>query len=436
LAKVTALIRPLANQDRAMPLTLSTIVPSAQTLKNQLWLTLTAALLLAALYKLFEPLWLWPFGWQPMPALLTDAGTEKLYQLRWRKPADAARILMQQAQQQTGAPAVSIAVGIKGELVWAYAIGYADVANKTAVSLDSRFRIGSTAKAVTAMAAGTLLQQGKLDLDAPVQHYVPDFPTKPYPITTRHVMSHMAGIRNYQLCLCFPVWENLSTSAFSDLRASLKMFEDDDLLFAPGSAFSYTSYGYTITGAVIEGASGQNFLNYLDQAVLQPLGMQHTVADQLEQAMPERVQFYNVEGSQYKLAWPVDSSNKWPSGGLVSTPQDLVRLGNAVLSGRLLDTATMATLLTPQKLDNGEVNPQSYALGWRHSPDWKVLDQSRETHAYHHGGLATGSTSVFILYPEFGLSLSLMMNKGTEDYGELRQHADIIADTFIRALLN
>jgi serine beta-lactamase-like protein LACTB, mitochondrial len=384
-------------------------------------------------YKMFEPLFRAPFGWQTLPDLSQPVGEQQLNDTSWQITATRAHALLHQAQQQNEMPAISIAVGIDGKLIWADAIGYADLANQQAVTLQSRFRIGSTSKAVTAVAVGSLLQQGKLDLDAPIQRYIPDYPYRGQPISTRQVMSHMAGVRHYALCWCFPVWEPLNTRHYSNLRDSLRPLENESLLFAPGSAFTYTSHGYNITGAVIEGASGQDFLSYLDTAVLQPLALSNTGADHADRDLPTRVRFYDIRSGQYKPSFAVDNSNKWPSGGLLSTPSDLVSLGNALLFDRLLTPAVKQQLFTPQQLNNGEVNPQNYALGWRHDAGWKLLDGRLITSAVHHGGTANGSSSWFVLYPEIGLTLSIMTNRSYDNVRSLITLGDAIAGEFIVA---
>ena len=136
-------------------------------------------------------------------------------------------------------------------------------------------------KAVTAVAAGTLIAPGKLDIDRPIQDYVPGYPRQRWPVTLGQVMSHRAGIRDYGLCACFPVWEHESRRHFADVNAEVAIVSTSPLLFQPGTDFSYTSLGYNLTGAAIEHASGQPFGVYVDKAVLAPLGMHHTRLDAL-----------------------------------------------------------------------------------------------------------------------------------------------------------
>src|SRR5262245_27751444 len=95
-------------------------------------------------------------------------------------------------------PGIQVAIAVDGNLVWSQGFGYADLARKIPVTNESQFRVGSVSKALTAAAVGLLYERGVLDLDAPVQRYVPTFPDKGYPITTRQLAGHLAGIRHYR----------------------------------------------------------------------------------------------------------------------------------------------------------------------------------------------------------------------------------------------
>jgi serine beta-lactamase-like protein LACTB, mitochondrial len=97
-----------------------------------------------------------------------------------------------------GIPGVSVAVAKDGVIVWSEGFGFADLEQRVPVWPSTRFRIGSVSKPLTADAVALLYQQGRLDLDAPVQRYVPSFPDKGYPITTREVAGHLAGIWHYK----------------------------------------------------------------------------------------------------------------------------------------------------------------------------------------------------------------------------------------------
>ncbi len=385
---------------------------------------LVAAIPLA--FKLFEPVFTHESGWSALP--VTMPLTEQVQgDARMAPAAVGARAALVDAHRTLDAPAMSAAVAIDGQLVWRAVTGLADVEQRHAANHDTRFRIGSTSKAVTAVALGTLIDQGKIDVDRPIQAYVKRFPTKQWPVTLAQVMSHRAGIRDYGLCLCFPVWEHLNRRHFVSVDDAVSLVADDPLAFRPGSDFRYTSLGYNLTGTAIETASGQRFDRYLDSAVFMPLGMTRSAVGETNDTS---IGFYETRNGTFKRAFTVDNSIRQPSGGMMSTPTDMVRLGNAMLDDRLLSLATRNLLLTVPAGGGGTPGARMYALGWRNS-EWHLFDGRVTTRAYHHAGTAVGSTSVLIVLPEHRMVISIMMNKGVDSADGLFAAADRILEAFI-----
>lgn len=380
-------------------------------------------------YKLFEPVFVYRSGWQPLPDKARVLWTGEP---EWKAQGEKASDILHEGRASIGAPAVSAAVSIDGKLAWAGVTGLADVESGQQAGLGTRFRLGSTSKAVTAVAVGTLIDKGRIDINKPIQAYVSDYP---HPVTTAQVMSHRAGIRDYGMCLCFPVWEHQNTRHFSDIKSEVALVANSPLLFKPGTDFKYTSLGYNLAGAAIEGASGAGYDVYLSEAVFKPLGMDESGLDSVPGAEKDNSGFYETEGGpkvwQYKRAYPVDNSIRWPSGGLVSTPSDMVKLGQAMLDDRLLSEKTRKLLVTvPDNLPSG--GAKIYALGWRRG-EWTIHDGKIRLDSYHHAGTAVGSTSVFVVFPEKRMVVSVMMNKGGSNVDDLAALADRIIEAFIPA---
>ncbi len=381
------------------------------------------------IFKLFEPVFVYRLDWSALPDGEYPAQTE-LANPQYVEQARAAQAALEAARAELQAPALSAAVSINGELVWRSVVGYADVETLRPADFNTRFRLGSTSKAVTAVAAGTLLDQQRLDLDAPIQTYVARFPAQRWPVTLRQVMSHRAGLRDYGMCFCFPAWEHLNQRRFANVDAEVDLIARSPLLFEPDTSFAYTSLGYNLTGAAIEGASGEAFGAYLQGAVFTPLGMTHSGLDSAVGAETDRAAFYEVESGNYKRAFPVDNSIRWPSGGILSTPSDMARLGAAMLDDRLLSAATRATLVTVPEGGRDARGGSIYALGWR-TGEWTLYDGALSTIAHHHAGTAVGSSSVFVVFPEYGMVISLMMNKGGTNVDGLALATDQVAQAFI-----
>ncbi len=254
--------------------------------------------------------------------------------------ADEAEVVGSKFVEDLGLSGLAISVGRHDEIVWSKGFGLADVEQQVPVSpAKTRFRVGSVSKPMTALAVAQLHEQGKLDLDAPVQRYVPYFPEKTKgPLTTRQLAGHLAGIRTYA------EGEYYSTRSYNSVEEAVSIFKDDPLEFVPGSAYRYTSYGYNLISAVIEGASKQDFLDYMSEHVFVPAGMSQTLADHVVPIIENRARPYDIENGELVNAPWVDNSVKWAGGGFLSTSEDLVRFGLLHLSTELLRSESIDLL--------------------------------------------------------------------------------------------
>ena len=200
--------------------------------------------------------------------------------LRFPDVVREAQALVQQDQATKGYPGIAVAVSVDGQTVWSEGFGYADLEHRLPMTPSIKFRVGSVAKPMTAAAVVTLYEEGRLDLDVPIQQYVPTFPEKSHPITARQLGGHLAGIRHYEGD------ENFIRDPYATVVDSLAIFKDDPLLHDPGSAYSYSSYGFNLLSAVVEGASGHDFLTYMRDVVFRPLGMNEVLPTAKEDPHP------------------------------------------------------------------------------------------------------------------------------------------------------
>lgn len=300
-------------------------------------------------------------------------------------------------------PGLSVAVAVDGKMVWSEGFGYADLAQKKPVSPSTRFRIGSISKPLAAAGLMLLVERGRLDLDAPVQTYVPDFPDKGAPITTRLLAGHLSGIRHYR------GREIFSNRPYASVRAGLEIFAHDPLEAPPGTKYIYSTYGWSVIGAVMEAAAGEEFTAYLDASVIRPLGLTHTRPDRAGIADADRTQFYESDSAgRFVTAPAVDSSYKWAGGGYLSTPEDLVRFGSAHLQPGFLKKETLAQLFTSQKTSAGK--PTHYGLGW------SLLTDAHGHQLFLHTGGSVGGTSVLLLHPDSKTVVALVCNHGKSPF--------------------
>lgn len=330
-------------------------------------------------------------------------------------------------RDQKRIPGLSVAVGRDGQVLWAEAFGVTDLAAQTPVTRDSVFPLGSTSKALTSLALGVLLDEGKIALDAPVQRWVPTFPVKPEGgITPRLLASHQAGLRDYDHAA--GEYDNLRE--FTSVAAAVDVFRDDPLVFPPGTRHGYSAYHFVLLSAALEGAAGQDFLTLVRERVTAPLGLDSTGPNLRAAPHPRLVSGY--QPGMFGLPTPaprLDVSNKWAAGGFVSTPTEMVRLGLAVLAGKVVSPRVLAELTTVQKLADGRDSGSIYALGWR-SGVWKD-SRGVEHRVFHHGGVANGGLSFFVLFPDAGLAVSLLGNFRFEPFGDFAAAAYRVAEHFL-----
>lgn len=293
-------------------------------------------------------------------------------------------------------PGLAVAIAKDGRLVYAKGFGYADVENKILFTAQTVSRIGSISKTFTALAAMQLVEQGKINLDAEVQTYVPAFPKKTAPITVRQLLGHLTGIRHYKGA------EFLSATRYHDVESSLAIFKDDPLLHEPGAKMSYTTYGYNLLSRVVEAASGESFGAYLQTHIINPLALQQTYLDEPRRVIPQRARNYTKpkDGPLQNAAY-VDQSNKWGGGGLLSTVEDLIKYGAAYDTDKLAKQETIKQMFTGLKTNDGK--PTGYGLGWA------VAMDAGKRRVEHSGG-SMGATSILTKYPEQGLIIAALVN--------------------------
>jgi serine beta-lactamase-like protein LACTB, mitochondrial len=293
-------------------------------------------------------------------------------------------------------PGLSVAVAVNGSPVWRENFGYADLANKVRVTSKTRFRIGSVSKSLASVGLALLVERGQLDLDVPIQNYIPDFPKKSAPITVRLLAGHLSGIRNYR------DGEALSNLAYPDARSRLKIFEADPLIASPGEKFNYSGYNWNVIEVAMERAARQNFATYMKANLLGPLRLNDTRTDEPGTADAERTQFYEVdEKGAFIFGPPLNLRHAWATGGYLSTADDLVRFGSALLRPGFLKESSLQTLFTPQTTNDGKTT--EYGVGWNTYPEPKVT---------FHSGWTVGGLSILLMLPDSNVVVAILTNRG------------------------
>ena len=307
-------------------------------------------------------------------------------------------------------PGIGAAVVLDGEPVWSAGFGMADLENFAPATSSTLFRLGSISKPITATAVMQLFERGKLDLDAPVQKYCPAFPKKEWPITTRELLGHLGGIRHYNADGKGDVPED-SARHFASMEESLQIFAGDPLVAKPATKFNYSTYGYTLLGCVLEGASSEKYVDYVKENVFRLAGMEQTQADDFFAVIPHRTRWYHKDKSGVvRNAGVLDSSYKIPGGGLISSADDVAHFEAAILNDKLLRRATRDLMWTSQKTEDGK--PTGYGMGWGTAEKFGV-------HILAHTGGQQGTSTAFAVAPERRAGVVVLTNMDGVDSGAL-----------------
>lgn len=326
---------------------------------------------------------------------------------QWAAAVEQGRQIVRAALIERNLPGLSVAVGAGGDVVWAEGFGYADLEKRTPIAPGMRFRIGTASTALTSAGVGLLLEKNKLKLDEKIQSYVPEFPEKPWPVTLRQVMGHLAGVRG----------DAGDEGPLFTVRCerpvdALQYFKDKPLWFEPGTQYRFSTYDWILISAAIEDATDEPFVSFMRKQIFEPLGMSHTMADTTTEARsPDRVTSYFprfASDPHYgpDEMRPLDYSCYAGSSVFISTPTDLVRFAMAIDSGKLLQPATVQRLQASQRLPSGEET--GYGLGW----DLETVTlNGKETRVVgHDGDSLAGMVASFMTFPQYGIAVSVISN--------------------------
>ncbi len=310
---------------------------------------------------------------------------------------DSITIWAEAFLEEQNIPGFQMAVMKDDSLMYSNAFGHSDLANRIRVNPTTQFRIASVSKPLTSAGIMKLVSDGKLNLDESVREYVPSFPAKRYPITIQQLLGHLGGIRDYYGVS----WEEelFIQEHYNSLNEAISIFSNDKLVAEPGTEFVYSPFGYILLGAVMENVTGQSYLDYMENEIWKPLNMTHTYGDIADSTMAYRSKFYFHTGEE---APRYDLSYKYPSGGLISTSEDLVKFGSELLSGKLLSYDAVDQIFDSQYTSDNE--PTGYGLGWYIGEDFN------ENKVWYHAGELPSSGSLIIIYPKHNLVIALLAN--------------------------
>lgn len=294
-------------------------------------------------------------------------------------------------------PGLSICVSVNDKIVYNNAFGFSDVNNKIHTTDSSLYRIGSVTKLLTAAAFAKLIEGGSLKENDFISRYV-NVPSELQVIKLGQLASNTSGIRHYGTHEI----SSQNEATHKKLETALNHFINDSLLAYPGSKYIYSSYGYILLGAAMENQQQKSFNRIIDSLILKPVGIRHTYPEEFGQKIAGKSVFYYPSKSGFSLATGEDYSYKWPAGGYLSTPHDLVTFGNAVLSEKVVSKNHLSLLLDQQKTSDGKETGAGYGF--------KIGTDSKGRKVVFHGGESEGARAFLLMYPAEKLVISVCAN--------------------------
>ena len=328
----------------------------------------------------------------------------------------AAGEAVRRAIRDGAAPGAAVAVALNGRIVWSEGFGLADAARGAPVTPGTRFGVGSISKTFTLAAALTLADAGQLDLDAPVERYLPDFPHPGRGVTLRRIGAHQSGMGDD-----FATRHFYSTTHFP-LDSAYRMIAAEPMAYSPGSRAEYATGVFTIVGRVLERAGGGPYLEVMRRTVFEPAGMTATAPNDPRRPPADRATFYvRREGGGFDLAPAFDPSFKLPGAGFLSTAADVARFGAALLGPGLLSERSRREIFTPVPLADG--SPSRYALGFQ------ALEEEGRRLLLQPGG-GPGIASWLAVYPDHGVVVAILANATGAPLGDAVRRA--VAAAFLR----
>ncbi len=315
-------------------------------------------------------------------------------------------------------PSMSIAISIEGDLVFAQALGYANVEAKTPATTHTQYDVASIAKPMTSIALGLLIDQGKIALDTPIHRHMPNYPELARGITMGQLASHTSGIEHTSPERDVYEYGEAAKDQHSP-HDVLGFFAHKPLRFKPGTGFKYSSAGYILLSAAIEKVAKRNFIDHMQQTLWQTLGMHSTELHTSKAGLKHEAQYYSrtETGELVAASGKRDRSFLFGAGGFISTPSDLVKLSEVFARKGFLSEPTKRAMLTPAKLADGSPNPQSYGLGWSIGQLPGMTPNGQALKVASHWGLASkAAVALLMVVPEHNAAIAFATNSQPQGF--------------------
>ncbi|MFI5809220.1 serine hydrolase domain-containing protein [Streptomyces sp. NPDC051561] len=268
-------------------------------------------------------------------------------------------------------PAALAATSDRDGRIRNYAFGVADLKTGAKVPVDGQVRAGSNTKTFTSAVVLQLVGEGKVDLDAPIEKYLPKLVRGEgidgRRITVRQLLNHTSGLPNYTEFMMEDLLKSRHT--YYQPRALLDIALEHKAQFAPGTNWAYSNTNYILAGLLIEKVTGRPLDEQITRRVIEPAGLKKTyfpaVGEERIRGVHPKAYYSPKPGAPLEDVTELDPSWGWAAGQIVSTPSDLSRFFKALFDGTLLKPAQVTQLRTTVKVPDswGAGTGARYGLG-------------------------------------------------------------------------
>lgn len=306
----------------------------------------------------------------------------------------------------------SVLVADKGRVIYKKGFGMANIEWDIPNAPDTKFRLGSITKQFTSMLIMQLVAEGKLDLQAPISKYLPNYSNvNGDKITIHQLLTHTSGTPNYT---SFPnFFKDLSRNPYTPTEM-LAMFADLPLEFTPSERFAYSNSGYVLLGAIIEKVTEKSYEEVLQKKIFDPLKMKNSGYDHHSTILKKRASGYEMKGSVPENAPYIDMSSPYAAGSLYSTVEDLYLWDQALYTEKLLPKKYRDMLFGKYTRGFG----QYYGYGW--SVGKMPLGNTKDSiDIVGHGGGINGFNTMITRIPQEKSSIILLNNTGGAPLGAI-----------------
>ena len=282
----------------------------------------------------------------------------------------------------------SVAVFQNGQIIYTRSAGFSDYENHIKATENSKYRIGSISKTITATLILKAVEEGKITLDKKLADFYPSIKNADM-ITVEQLLRHRSGIHSFTDDEDYETW-NTQPKSEEEL---LDIISKGNSEFKPDSTFKYSNPNYILLSFILQKIYNKTYAEIVREKIVLPLGLNHTYFGSAINAQNNECYSYSFSG-KWEKETETDMSIPMGAGGIVSSPTDMVKFGNALFSGKIISKKSY-TQMTNIK--------DGYGMGLFKLPFY-------EKEGFGHTGAIDGFSSMLSFYPESGVTFALLSN--------------------------